>query len=77
MVSAEGVIALCERLKQQSQLVRRGRRGDAASDLRLAVFYLRRFAAVIMIDEAAAEEPGRRRQIEDEATDLWRRARSC
>jgi hypothetical protein len=68
MLKAEGILALVERLRNH------GRRASAelGSDLRLAAVYLRRLAALAIADEAASErEPVRKRQLQQNALELW------
>jgi hypothetical protein len=74
MVTASSVISLSERLRHQSQLARREGRRTSVPDLRLAILYLRRYAALLIIDESQREpNPVRRRELEHEAAQLWLR----
>ena len=69
MLKAESIIALSERLRQQS---RRSRNHDMTADLRLAALYLRRFASIVILDEAAVERDERRKaKLQDEGMSLW------
>jgi hypothetical protein len=72
MVSAESVLALTERLRKRAHLARRDRSVDHATDLRAATFYLRRFAALLIAEEAKNEsDPARRRRLVQESSALW------
>jgi hypothetical protein len=53
-------------------MLRREGRREAAGDLRLSIFHLRRYASMLVAEEARRERnPTRRRQLEQEASDLW------
>jgi hypothetical protein len=68
IIKAEGILALSERVKQTAK---RTRNREVASDLRLAVLYLRRLASILIADEAKVEgNPKRKQELETEATKL-------
>ena len=68
----ESLIALAERLKAESQRVRKNEPAFAA-DLRYAVFCCRRLAALAVADELAGErDSGRRRELVEEIGGLLR-----
>ena len=68
----ESLIALAERLKAESQRVRKNEPGFAA-DLRYAVFCCRRLAALAVADELVGEhDSGRRRELVEEIGGLLR-----
>ena len=68
LIRTEGILALSERLKQTAK---RTRNRELGSDLRLAVLYLRRFASILIADEAKVEgNPKRKQELEAEAAKL-------
>jgi hypothetical protein len=68
MAQAAAIIALSERLRKQS---RRVRNRETIADLRLATCYLRALAVLKIAEEAeVATDPARKRQLEQEATQL-------
>jgi hypothetical protein len=68
MAQAAAIIALSERLRKQS---RRVRNRESIADLRLAAAYLRALAVLKIAEEAeVATDPARKRQLEQEATQL-------
>jgi hypothetical protein len=68
MAQAAAIIALSERLQKQS---RRVRNRESMADLRLAAAYLRALAVLKIAEEAeVATDPARKRQLEQEATQL-------
>ena len=72
MAQAEGVISLSQRLRKLSGEARRLGAHARASDLRLAGFYLKRLAALLIAEEARNEtNPSHRRALQNEAAQLW------
>jgi hypothetical protein len=68
MAQAAAIIALSERLRKQS---RKARNRATIADLRLATCYLRALAVLKIAEEAeVATDPARKRQLEQEATQL-------
>ena len=68
MAQAAAIIALSERLRKQS---RKARNRETIADLRLATCYLRTLAVLKIAEEAeVATDPARKRQLEQEATQL-------
>ena len=68
MAQAAAIIALSERLRKQS---RKARNRATIADLRLATCYLRALAMLKIAEEAeVAIDPARKRQLEQEVTQL-------
>jgi hypothetical protein len=68
MAEAAAIIALSERLRKQS---RKARNRETIADLRLATCYLRALAVLKIAEEAqVATDPARKRQLDQEATQL-------
>jgi len=67
MVKAESILALTERLRGHA----RRAKGNLGADLRLARLHLRRYAALLIADEAAGEpDPSRKAQLIEEIVSL-------
>jgi hypothetical protein len=74
MVRAATLIHLSTRLRDHA---RRSPR-PLAADLRQAAVHLRRLASLTLADEAQSEcDPYRRRQLEQEACEIWRGRHGC
>jgi len=72
MPTTEAVIGLSERIRKLTTEARRKGRLDRAADFRLATFYLRRLASLLIVEEAKrAPSPARKRALENEAAQLW------
>jgi hypothetical protein len=68
MAQAAAIIALSERLQEQS---RKARNREIIADLRMATCYLRALALLKIAEEAEVEtDPARKRQLDQEATQL-------
>ena len=73
MAHVAAILALSERLRKQS---RKARSRETIADLRLATCYLRALAVLKIAEEAeVATDPARKRQLEQEATQLHSQAR--
>jgi hypothetical protein len=73
MAHVAAILALSERLRKQS---RKARSRETIADLRLATCYLRALAVLKIAEEAeVAANPARKRQLEQEATQLHSQAR--
>jgi len=68
MAEAAAIIALSERLRKQSRKIRNR---ETIADFRLATCYLRALAVLKIAEEAqVATDPARKRQLDQEATQL-------
>jgi hypothetical protein len=73
VAAVESILALSQRLQRHAK---RGGGSELAVDLRLAAVHLRRYAAVLICEEAEAErDPARRKSLLSEALSTWRDAR--
>ena len=74
MAQAETIISLSEAMRLHSRrAARRHRPADTLpADCRAASIYLKKFAALLVIEEAKTErDPTKKRILEGEATSLW------
>jgi hypothetical protein len=71
-IKVEALLALIERLSQYAKQARRSKRPRTfVADLRLAIQYHRRFASMLIADEAKAEtDQARKHELEVEASSL-------
>ena len=72
MIKVEALLALIERLSKHAREARRSKQPRTlVADLRLSIQYHRRFASMLIADEAKAEtDQARKHQLEVEASSL-------
>lgn len=74
MAKAVAILSLSGLMRAHSRRASRGARPHEtlAADCRAASIYLRRFASLLMLEEAKQEpDLARRRELESEASTLW------
>ena len=72
MIKVEALLALIERLSKHAREARRSKQSKTlVADLRLSIQYHRRFASMLIADEAKAEtDQARKHELEVEASSL-------